>query len=179
MCGPGAAQLLAQAQASAQSGQYSGLSGGGSEGYRLSPQEVLARNQGFAKPAPPTGYVTQLPPQDEANFQQWAQQNDMHTDPPSNATSDYDMRGFWRAVQAGDPRAVQAIDPNDKQMHQPDFWKTPYDLTFSRESQYAQPNAPSWNDADQLVTPDGRVIFDDRAHQYYPVTPPAGGPNGR
>lgn len=76
---------------------------------------------------------------------------------------DYDMRGFWKALQAGDPLAQAAIDPNDQRMHYPDYWKTPYHETFSAESQWADPKkAPSWNDKDQLVMPDGTVIFDDR-----------------
>lgn len=37
------------------------------------------------------------------------------------------------------------------------------DATFSNESQWAIENAPRWNDKDQLIAPDGTVLFDDRA----------------
>jgi hypothetical protein len=72
------------------------------------------------------------------------------------------MRGFFRALLSGDPRAASAIDPNDQRMHYPDFWKTPQHETFSKESQWALPNSPAWNEQDQLVSPGGRIVFDDR-----------------
>jgi hypothetical protein len=75
---------------------------------------------------------------------------------------DYDMRGYYRALLAGDPRAQSNIDPNDQRMHYPDYWKTPTHETFSNESQWATPNAPAWNELDQLISPAGRVVFDDR-----------------
>lgn len=73
------------------------------------------------------------------------------------------MRGFWQAMQQGDPRATSAVDPNDQRMHYPDYWKTPLHKTFSNESQWAPANAPRWTDDDKLVTPGGRVVFDDKA----------------
>ncbi len=63
----------------------------------------------------------------------------------------------------GDPRAVSSINPNDNMMHYPDYWKTPFHESFSHESQWATPGAPIWNELDQLVTPDGKVVFDERA----------------
>lgn len=76
------------------------------------------------------------------------------------------MRGFWTALQQGKPIATTAIDPNDKRIHYPDYWKTPLHQTFSAESQWANPaRAPAWNDRDQLVLPNGQVIYDDRAQQ--------------
>ena len=48
-------------------------------------------------------------------------------------------------------------------MHFPDFWKTPYHESFSAESQWADPaKAPKWNAQDQLVLPDGTVVFDEK-----------------
>lgn len=121
----------------------------------------LQRNMQWVKPGEHT-YNTPLPADQEAQFRQWVQQNSVPFD-PNEAASDYDMRGFWKALQAGDPIAKSAVDPNDKQMHYPDYWKTPYHETFSAESQWADPGkAPKWNDKDQLVMPDGTVIFDDR-----------------
>jgi hypothetical protein len=105
-------------------------------------------------------YLTQLDPLREAAFQSWVQKNKVPFDPSPNA--DYDMRGFWRALQQGDPMAQQTLNANDQQMHFPDYWKTPQHESFSRESQFATNQAPQWNDADQLVDPRGRIVFDER-----------------
>lgn len=118
-----------------------------------------ARNQAYAKPGP---YTTTLNPLQELLFKLWLQQNAVPFDPRA-ATSDYDMRGFWLGSQQGDPRAAGAINPNDQQMHYPDYWKTPYHQSFSAESQWATPEAPAWNDRDQLVDKQGNVVFDERA----------------
>lgn len=108
-------------------------------------------------------YNTPLPPQMEMQFRQWVQRHGVPFD-PNAPTTDYDMRGFWMALHQGDPRAQSAVDPNDGRLHYPDFWKTPYHATFSNESQWADPDkAPRWNEQDQLVMPDGTVVYDDRA----------------
>jgi hypothetical protein len=109
-------------------------------------------------------YNTPLPPDQEQVFQQWVAQNKVPFDPKAQVT-DYDMRGFWQALQNKDPKAMTAVDPNDNRLHYPDYWKTPYHETFSNESQWAAPNAPEWNKQDQLVAPDGSVLFDDRAQK--------------
>ncbi|MDE2021275.1 MAG: hypothetical protein KGJ13_13145, partial [Patescibacteria group bacterium] len=140
--------------------------GTGSEGSSFTPDQIFTRNQPYVRPGA-TNYVTQLSPQDEQSFQAWAQKNGVHADPPTDAKSDYDMRGFWKALQAGDPKATTAVDKNDGKIHFPDTWKTPYDLTFSSDSQFANANAPTWNDKDQLVTPDGKIVFDDRNRAPY------------
>ena len=119
------------------------------------------RNRAWVRPGDHV-YNTPLPMQEEMLFQLWVQHNNVPFD--SSANADYDMRGFWKALRQQDPRATSAIDQNDKQIHYPDFWKTPYHETFSAESQWADPTkAPRWNDKDQLVTPDGSVLFDDKA----------------
>lgn len=135
---------------------------GTSEDSGLSSDQILSRNQQYIKPDAGSDYQTTLPPNDEAAFRKWVSTNKIPFD-PNDKKSDYDMRGFWAALQAGDPRAKQAIDQNDGKMHFPDYWKTPYDLTFSKQSKFAGPNAPDWNDKDQLVTADGKVVYDDRA----------------
>lgn len=118
------------------------------------------RNREWALPHP-GNYVTQLPPAQEAKFQAWVKQNKVPwTDGPQ---SDYDMRGFYQALQNKDPNALTAVNPNDNKLHYPDTWKTPYHKSFSRESQYAKPNAPKWNEKDQLVLDDGTIVFDERA----------------
>lgn len=122
---------------------------------------IYARNAQYIKPGA-QNFNTSLDPQAESAFRAWVAQNKIPFDPSADVT-DYDMRGFYKALQQGDPIAKNAIDPNDGRMHYPDYWKTPYHETFSNESQWAKPNAPHWTDDDKLVAPDGTVIFDDRA----------------
>lgn len=131
----------------------------------FTPEETFARNKQFAKPGP---YETKLQPQEEQAFRQWVQQNNINWTPDDKS---YDMRGFWKAMQQGDPRAVSSpnpddIDPKTKQprMHFPDVWKTPYEATFSNQSMYALPSAPSWEQTGQrwqYMRPGGQVIYDD------------------
>ena len=141
---------------------------GGSEGFDLTPQQIFERNKSFIKKGV-SSFDTPLTPIEEQSFRVWLQQNNMKFDVNSE-TNDYDMRGFWKAIQSGDPRAKEAVDPNDNRMHQPDIWKTPYDLTFSNESIYAADHAPKWNNKDQLIDVSGNVLFDDKAHKYYPLS---------
>ena len=115
------------------------------------------RNKAWAKPGP---YLTKLSNKEEKAFQKWVKENKVPWQ--ESETSDYDMRGFFKALMAKDPLAVTAVNPNDNQMHFPDVWKTPYHHSFSAESQYATKQAPNWNEADQLVTPTGVVTFDER-----------------
>lgn len=105
-------------------------------------------------------YLTTLDPLREAAFLSWVKSNGVPFDPSDGA--DYDMRGFWAALQAGDPRATAAVNANDGQMHYPDVWKTPNHESFSGESKFATADAPRWNDDDQLVDRAGRVVFDER-----------------
>jgi hypothetical protein len=125
-------------------------------------QAIFARNKAYLAPGEHT-YNTPLAPEQEAQFRAWVAQNAVPFDPNAHVT-DYDMRGFWKAIQEGDPRAATAVDPNDGKLHYNDYWKTPYHESFSNESQWANPaTAPHWNEKDQLVAPDGRVLYDDRA----------------
>lgn len=113
-----------------------------------------------AKPGP---YTTPLKPDEEKQFLGWVQQNKVPFDPKEDKP-DYDMRGFWKALQAKDPRATQGVDPYDKKMHFPDTWKTPNHKTFSNESIYALPTAPKWVGNRFLVdSKTGRVLYDDKA----------------
>jgi hypothetical protein len=130
----------------------------------------------FAEPNPNLGgrqpaasYNTSLDPGTEQLFRQWVAHNKVPFDPDATAPQDYDMRGFYQGLQQGNPKARSAIDPNDSRMHYPDFWKTPLHETFSNESQWAPPNAPGWNEQDQLVSKGGRVLFDDKAKSSIPV----------
>lgn len=118
-----------------------------------------ARNQPYALPGP---YQTELNPVQEMLFRLWLGAHNVPFD-PRRQPNDYDMRGFWLGMAKGDPRAASATNPNDQQLHYPDYWKTPYHESFSAESQWAAPGAPSWNAQDQLVSPDGTVVLDERA----------------
>ena len=51
------------------------------------------------------GNLAQLQPEEEQQFQAWAEQNH------APITDDYDMRGFWRGLQNGEPSAQTAINP--------------------------------------------------------------------
>lgn len=117
------------------------------------PQESFARNKQWAKSGP---YKTVLTPAEERQFQQWVRTNRVPwRDTPD---SDYDMRGFWKAVK--EDKASESRNKWDGRMHFPDTWKTPYDATFSRQSMYAKPNAPRW-DGDKLYTDSGQLIADE------------------
>jgi len=120
------------------------------------------RNAPWSQPG--ASYFTTLPTDQELAFRRWVGANGVKFNPDASI-ADYDMRGFWQALQRRDPRAVTAIDPNDQKLHYPDYWKTPYHETFSNQSQWATRNAPHWTEDDKLVTPDGRVIFDDKARR--------------
>lgn len=106
----------------------------------------------------PQPYTTQLSPADEAQFQAWVKAKQVPWQDEPKA--DYDMRGFWKGLTTGDPRASQALSQFDGRMHFPDTWKTPYHRTLSNESMYAPPDAPHW-DGDRLIDKNGRVVADE------------------
>lgn len=122
----------------------------------LAPNPVLAGRQ------PGESYGTQLDPGMEEFFRLWVAHNKVPFNPASEAPQDYDMRGFFRALMQGDPRARSAVNENDSQMHYPDFWKTPLHKTFSNESQWAPADAPQWTPEDALAQ-GGRVLVDEKA----------------
>lgn len=101
----------------------------------------------------PGPYATSLSPNDEAKFQLWVKQNKIPWQDTSRA--DYDMRGYWKAQQSGDVNAKRSAN-----QHFPDTYKTPYDMSFSNESKYATPAAPSWK-GNKLVDKRGNVVFDE------------------
>jgi hypothetical protein len=111
--------------------------------------------------SPLGGYITKLPPEQMAQFMTWVKANNVPYDP--SPTADYDMPGFWSALQAKDPRAVSSVDPYDQKLHFTDYFKTPYHKTFSAESKFAVPGAPIWSeDGAQLIDKNGNVVFDAR-----------------
>lgn len=126
-------------------------------GERIAP---AVRNAPYVRPGT-QNYNTQLPFLDEMAFRSWLGQNRVPFNPDA-AVTDYDMRGFYRALQQQNPRAFTAMNPNDQQLHYPDYFKTPLHQTFSGESQFAGPVAPMWNAQDQLISPGGRILYDER-----------------
>lgn len=108
----------------------------------------------------------------EKEYLMWVLRNNI---PQSD---DYDMRGFYRGLMSGDPRAISSINPNDNRPHFPDFWKLPNHPTFSTESQYhdkqKMPDTPSWEggvlrdvlnriigDSYSLRRPSGEIVNTD------------------
>lgn len=106
---------------------------------------------------------TQLDPLTEATYRNWVQQNNVPTNPDTVAPQDYDMRGFYQALMQGRPNAATGVNPDDGLLHYPDYWKNPSHQSFSSESRLAGPEAPSWINDHQLVSPGGKIVFDERA----------------
>lgn len=81
-------------------------------------------------------FNTQLSPEEEAQFLKWAEAESIRQAAargrPRNVLmdqADYDIRGFWKAMNQGDAE----ISEN---MHGPDRFKKPNHPTFSNESMY-------------------------------------------
>lgn len=110
----------------------------------------------------PATYNTQLNPIAELLFRGWVDQNRVPFDPNTPGPTDYDMRGYWQAMQQGNPVARSSIDPHDNRPHYPDYWKTPLHQTFSNESQWAGQGAPQWINNAQLASAGGRILHDAR-----------------
>lgn len=125
--------------------------------WMASMREQAAIHAPYAKAGP---YMTSLTQPEELAFRQWLTANRVPFN-PNDPVADYDMRGFWRAAQQGDPRAITAPNPNDGLIHFDDNWKTPYHQSFSAESQYATGQAPRWIGGDRLQRPDGQIVFDE------------------
>jgi|SRR5580765_1132900 len=114
---------------------------------------------GFQYTTPGASETTQLNPQEEQAFQTWVTQNKVPWQ--DSPTADYDMRGFYKALQSGDPEAKQSLSGYDGTMHFPDTYKTKYHPTFSDESKYAtRPNAPHWAN-DRLIDERGNILADE------------------
>lgn len=110
----------------------------------------------------PGDYDTKLKLADELAFRAWLAENKVPFD-PNAGTTDYDMRGFWQGAQQQRPGMEASVNPNDNRMHYPDAFKTPYHQSFSRESQWAGPEAPRWVNNSRLVNPRGETVFDETA----------------
>jgi len=122
-------------------------------------ENLLKRNSAYSDPDWQKKLTKLLPEQEQA-FMNWVKENKVPFD-PKDPYPDYDMQGFWQALQAKDPRATTAINKTDKERHWPDTWKTPYHESFSRESQWAKEGAPSWKD-EKLVLPNGKLLYETK-----------------
>lgn len=132
------------------------------DGARL--QQNFARNRAYVRPGV-SNFVTSLAPQQERAFQQYLADKSDPQDIGRQDSKDYDMRGWWLAHQAGDPRAE--LQPSeDGYLHRSDYWKTPFHESFSNESQWATPTAPRW-DGDKLVDGRGNVVFQEQQQEGY------------
>jgi len=134
----------------------------------FTPQENLERNKSFAKPGP---YITPLTQEEQPRFNEWLKTG-QQGGPVNWNTEDlsYDMPGFWKAMQTGDPEAKSIVIPQDQnRVHYPDKWKTPYEATFSRGSMYALPHAPEWKQVGKdhwQYRLGSHVIFDDNERRW-------------
>lgn len=130
-------------------------------------QSLLKRNSKFAKKG--WKITTFKTAQEEEQFQHWVHQNKV----PFNSNDpypDYDMRGFYQALQNKDPKATSAVNPYDNRIHYPDYWKTPYHESFSNESQWATKDAPSWQGNDKI----GYKLMDKAGNVYKDESLPQG-----
>lgn len=91
-------------------------------------------------------FETELTPHEEQSFQAWKRKN-----APNDSGVDYDLRGAFKA----------GLSPSSTNGHWPDTYKKPNHPTFSNESIYAGPDAPSWRGGSLLVDSRGRVLADE------------------
>lgn len=108
---------------------------------------------GMAAPEQQQKYRTSLSPVEEYEFYKWVKQNNIPFQEEGGPLADYDMRGFWKAMQSGGAERA-------KNLHFPDTFKTPFHQSFSNESKYAGSTAPHWVD-NKLVDQSGKVVFDE------------------
>jgi hypothetical protein len=139
------------------------------EEYRQMREGLFKRNLPFSKGR---FELTSLSEKEEEKFQKWVQENKVPFN-PNDTFPDYDLRGFYKALQSGDPKAKSAINPSDSQIHYPDYWKTPYHETFSNESQWANKDAPKWMGDDKvgwkLQDSKGIIYKDESIKQIQPI----------
>lgn len=114
---------------------------------------AFAHNRAFAKPSS-SNYQTDLSPEQEQQFRAWVKDNKVPFDPDAK-NIDYDMRGYWLAMNNG-----QVAKWAGGNTHFPDTFKTPFDTTFSAESQYATADNPfKWQGDNLIDTRNGQLIF--------------------
>lgn len=91
----------------------------------------MGRSEGLLVGAFPQ-YETPLG-SEEPQYQQWAHTNGVGIDPT------YDYRGYWQALQAGDPRSAVRLDANGG-TRLPDAWHTPLHPEWNTNSIFQHPD---------------------------------------
>lgn len=76
---------------------------------------------------------------EQVNYLAWLLRNGV------TETPDYDMKGFYKQAQLGDPRVSSEVNPNDGKVHFTDMFKLPNHETFSTDSKFANALAGQWN----------------------------------
>ncbi len=125
--------------------------------------DAYTHNSPFATAGP---YLTVLSSGDETAFRAWVTANSVPVDPDEDP-SDYDMRGFYEAS------VIENTIPDwtGGDSHFPDTYKTPYDTTFSKQSQYATEDCPfdwvpnPWSAHPGGDGPDDWILVDARDGQ--------------
>lgn len=118
-------------------------------------------NENISSVVPFAAFGTILNPDKVNDYYKWLEHMGM------KETPDYDMKGFYDAMTSGTVAGPQ-VSANDGLPHFTDKFKTPEHESFSSESKFARPGAPSWNELDQLVNVFGGV---NRAEVPGPVNP--------
>lgn len=138
------------------------------------PMDWFQRNRSFTR-ADHGPFFTYLQQHEVPAFEAWVRaQGFPYTGNPQHPQSDYDLGGYWRALN--DPsnpehhRTAQGWDLNDQRWHLDNNWKTPHHPLFSTHSRYAKPNAPSWqgppnNPYQYLIDQGGHTLFTPSLHQ--------------
>ena len=114
-------------------------------------------------------FGTELDPESEKEFSQFA--NQIKQIP----TMDFDLRGaFQEAKQkglvkdllGGKETELGGINPTTQSFHFTDKYKTPFHSSFSKESKFAQTDAPGWvpngDGSFSLVDKMGKTLIDER-----------------
>jgi hypothetical protein len=99
-------------------------------------------------------YNTQLSPEEEAQFQQWAQKNNKLND-----LQDYDLKGFWKDNQKFSDNG-----------HGSDTYKKPNHPTFSDQSKYHGVNGlegGQWDEDSFTASPTNTIFRSPEELQDY------------
>lgn len=103
--------------------------------YQLSKDApyICKAQEAYKQPDFSEQYNTKLSPEEEKEFQKWAQENGREKD-----VYDYDLRGAWKELQNGEMS-------EDARGHLGDKYKKPNHPTFSSQSIYANGDGGTWS----------------------------------
>lgn len=117
----------------------------------------------------PNPFATTLTPEEEQGFANFAKQTRNLPD------VGYDLKGLYKEandknlindILQGKNTELAGMNPGTQSFHYTDKYKTPFHESFSRESQYATPEAPQWlenpnQQGFQLVDKQGNILIDE------------------